>query len=190
LTAIGPPVALAQAWQIALVAGLAACEAVRKVASGVVDARVRFPNDVTSGGRKLAGVLVETVSAAPPANVIPLIGIGINVRAAPLPPEVAAIATSLEAETGEACLVEDVEAVLLRQMTLRWEEWLYGDFAATLARWKPLADSEARRVFIIEGHPVSCRVCDIEEDGAVLLETPAGGIRRVPAAAVVLGEET
>jgi BirA family biotin operon repressor/biotin-[acetyl-CoA-carboxylase] ligase len=178
LTAIGPPVALTDAWQIALVAGLAACEAVRKVASEAVDARVRFPNDVIVGGRKLAGVLVEM------AGAVPLIGIGINVRAAPLPPEVAAIATSQEVEMGQACDVTAVEAVLLRQLTLCWEEWTFGGFAATLARWKPLADPHARRVFLLDGgrRAVSCRVCNITDDGVVLLETPAGAICRVPAA--------
>ena len=184
LTAIGPPVALADAWQIAFVAGLAACDAVREIAPAL-DARVRFPNDVIAGGRKLCGVLVETVGA-----LTPLIGIGINVRAAPLPPEVAAIATSLEAETGAACEVAAVEAVLLRQLTLCWEEWTVGGFAATLARWRPLADPDARRVFVLNGRLASCRVCDIRDDGVALLETPTGAMCRMPAAAVILGEET
>ena len=182
LTAIGPPIAPNVAWQIALVAGLAACEAVRKAASPL-DARVRFPNDVTIGGKKVAGVLVETVAA------VPLIGIGINVRAALLPPEIAVLATSLEAAAGTVFDVAVVETVLLGQLSLAWDEWTWNGFSATLARWKPLTDLEARRTFLLDGCPTRCRVTDLSEDGALTLETDEGAWHKLPASAIILGDD-
>jgi len=182
LTAIGPPVAPNAAWQIALVAGLAACEAVRKSAPHL-DARVRFPNDVTIGGKKVAGVLVETVAA------VPLIGIGINVRAAPLPPEIAVYATSLEAAAGTVFDVAAVESALLRQLSLAWDEWTWNGFPATLARWKTRSDPDARRTFVLDGRPTRCRVTDLAEDGTLTLETDEGAWHELPASAIILRDD-
>ena len=78
MTAIGWPVATHEAWQIALLAGVAAAEGVRAVTS--LPAGVRFPNDIYLAGRKLGGILVETVPHPKQGFVTPLVGIGINVN--------------------------------------------------------------------------------------------------------------
>ena len=191
LTAIGASVPAAAAWQLALVAGLAVCEAVRKIAPSL-DARVRFPNDVTVNGRKLCGVLIETLPASAPSAVIPLIGVGINVRAAPLPARLAARAVSLEQATDGVCRdIAVVEAAVLRQLSLCWDEWALCGFEATLVRWKALADPAAARAFRLDpdGPPVVCRVCDLRPDGTLVLETPQGGVHELPGTSVVLGED-
>lgn len=183
LTAIGSPVDAVNAWQIALVAGLAVAEAVIAVAG--VPARVRFPNDVLVGGAKLAGVLVETTPGEG-GRVVPLIGIGVNVNIAEFPPEMADAATSLERATGIRRDVVGVERAVLRQLDLRWREWARDGFAATLAAWKPLLDPDARRTFLLDGAPIVCRVRDLAPDGVLVVETMDGAVRTLPAAAVFL----
>jgi BirA family biotin operon repressor/biotin-[acetyl-CoA-carboxylase] ligase len=185
LTAIAPPVAAADAWQISPVAGLAVAEGVNEVAS--VPARVRFPNDVLAGGLKLAGVLVETM---PPADgrVVPLIGIGINVNTAEFPPPVRALATSLFRLTGVGHDVASVETALLRRLGALWQEWEQGGLACLLARWKALLDPGARRTFLMDGRPVVCRVLDLAPDGTVTVQAVAGMVCKIPAAAIVLDD--
>ncbi|HYP91091.1 MAG TPA: biotin--[acetyl-CoA-carboxylase] ligase [Polyangiaceae bacterium] len=77
---------------LALCAGLAVRAAVApRVAAEVL---VKWPNDVLAGGRKLAGILVESqLSGAQIASVV--IGIGINVAQREFPAPLADIATSL-----------------------------------------------------------------------------------------------
>jgi BirA family transcriptional regulator, biotin operon repressor / biotin---[acetyl-CoA-carboxylase] ligase len=77
---------------LALCAGLAVREA---VATRVrVPALVKWPNDVLAGGRKLAGVLVESqVTGNKITSVI--VGIGINVTQTEFPEPISKIATSL-----------------------------------------------------------------------------------------------
>jgi BirA family biotin operon repressor/biotin-[acetyl-CoA-carboxylase] ligase len=69
---------------------LAVCEAVESLAP--LECRVKWPNDVWSEGRKLAGVLIE---AQPPAWAV--IGIGLNVSIEPdeFPPNLRHPATSV-----------------------------------------------------------------------------------------------
>jgi BirA family biotin operon repressor/biotin-[acetyl-CoA-carboxylase] ligase len=62
--------------QVALVAGLATCEALLGTAS-TADLRLKWPNDVLLGGRKLAGILSESVPGWRDRLVI---GIGVNVN--------------------------------------------------------------------------------------------------------------
>lgn len=78
---------------IALLAGLAVHEAVLRAAPHA-DVRCKWPNDVIVDGRKLAGVLVEAVTAGSRVEAI-VIGIGINVHTRIFSPDLAALATSV-----------------------------------------------------------------------------------------------
>lgn len=77
---------------LSLCAGLAVRAALaERVAEPV---RVKWPNDVWAGGRKICGILVESqVSSTQLGSVI--IGIGINVEQTRFPEELANVATSL-----------------------------------------------------------------------------------------------
>lgn len=65
--------------QVALVAGLAVCEALEGHVPGA-DLRVKWPNDVYLSGRKLCGILSESVPGHRDRLVV---GIGINVNNQP-----------------------------------------------------------------------------------------------------------
>src|SRR5262245_58426611 len=88
-----PSAAVAQL--ITLACGLAVADGVRN-ASGLVT-RLKWPNDVYAGDRKLAGILAEAGSAGGGLQHV-VVGFGINLLTASYPPEVAARATSIEQE--------------------------------------------------------------------------------------------
>ena len=71
---------------------LAVCEAVEALQPGV-ECRVKWPNDVQVGGRKLAGILIE----ARPRDDWAVIGVGLNltIESDEFPPELRDTATSL-----------------------------------------------------------------------------------------------
>jgi BirA family biotin operon repressor/biotin-[acetyl-CoA-carboxylase] ligase len=77
---------------VTLALGLAVQEAISQVCNAMAD--LRWPNDLMIGGRKCAGILTQL-----DGNRV-LAGIGINVNHTFLPPELAAIATSLRLATG------------------------------------------------------------------------------------------
>lgn len=95
---------------LSLCAGLAVRAAVAtRVAAPVL---VKWPNDVLAGGRKLAGILVESqISGAKIASVV--IGIGINVTQTAFPAELANIATSLSLLSANAAAREELLADVL-----------------------------------------------------------------------------
>ena len=60
-------------------AGLAACEALRRLAGATApDIQVKWPNDVQFGDKKLGGILVETIRAPQGSGHIVVIGMGVN----------------------------------------------------------------------------------------------------------------
>jgi BirA family biotin operon repressor/biotin-[acetyl-CoA-carboxylase] ligase len=100
-----PDLAPAALPPVALVAGLAARRAIERRVSG---ARVKWPNDVVVGMRKIAGVLVEGAIAGKRVDHV-IVGVGINVARTEFPPELAH-ATSLARE-GATDLARDTLAL-------------------------------------------------------------------------------
>lgn len=105
---------------IPLLTGLAVAAAMRREA--LVDAEVKWPNDVLVGGRKLAGVLVERVEN-PTERAAAVIGIGINVslRRDELP---VATATSLALEgsaTTDRSLLAKAVLRALEGLLTQWQ---------------------------------------------------------------------
>lgn len=98
---------------LSLCAGLAVRAAVAtRVATPVL---VKWPNDVLAGGRKLAGILVESqISGSKIASVV--IGIGINVTQMAFPEGLAHIATSLNLLSASAAGREELLADVLQHL--------------------------------------------------------------------------
>ncbi|MGE5071819.1 MAG: biotin--[acetyl-CoA-carboxylase] ligase [Anaerolineae bacterium] len=98
--------------------GLAALAVAQHCQMLGLQAEIKWPNDVLLTGRKVAGILVESVWAGDALDAA-VVGIGLNVAAAALPPPetLAFPATSLETELGEiphrATLIREILASLL-----------------------------------------------------------------------------
>lgn len=123
-----PAVTLTDAPSLSLVVGLAVAEAVAAHAPGA-DVRVKWPNDVRAGGKKLAGVLMEaSLRGAELAWVI--VGVGINVRGAAPPAGVEDLATTVRMVRGADLSRGAVLASLCARLEERLEAFERGGFAA------------------------------------------------------------
>ena len=101
------------------VLGAEACaDAIRAVTS--LEPKLKDPNDVLIGDRKVAGVLGES----DPQRVVLGIGINVNVAAEQLPAEVRMPATSLLIETGSPVNRVELLVELLAALERRYDSWL------------------------------------------------------------------
>jgi BirA family biotin operon repressor/biotin-[acetyl-CoA-carboxylase] ligase len=117
-----------------------------------IEARIRWPNDVVVGGRKIAGVLVEARSASR-VKPLAILGVGVNltVKVAEMPPELVSIATSVAVETGSAPDQNLTARTLLRCLD-RWYRRLQEKGAGPLIRqWSRLSSTLSRRAVLSEG---------------------------------------
>jgi BirA family transcriptional regulator, biotin operon repressor / biotin---[acetyl-CoA-carboxylase] ligase len=113
-----PALPTARLPELPLVVGAAVAEAIGE-ATGL-STKVRFPNDVLIGGRKVAGILAE----AREDRVVLGIGINVNVGADELPQEVDAPATSLQLETGTRHDRAALLAAVLERLETAYDTWL------------------------------------------------------------------
>ena len=81
--------------ELTIVAGEACAEAIGRVTG--LEPRIKLPNDVLLGDRKVAGILAE----ARDGRVVLGVGINVNVEPAELPQDMPKPATSLLGELGE-----------------------------------------------------------------------------------------
>jgi BirA family biotin operon repressor/biotin-[acetyl-CoA-carboxylase] ligase len=77
---------------VTLAMGLAAAEAIENTAG--LRADLRWPNDLVLHGRKVAGILVESIPGAL------IVGVGVNVNHRAFPADIEHLATSLRIESG------------------------------------------------------------------------------------------
>lgn len=177
-----------QAGAIPLAAGLAVVRASH--ALGVTAARLKWPNDVLVGGRKLAGVLCEVRRAAGGGDAV-VIGIGLNVAHAreDFPAEIRDQATSLALEASAATL-EDAAAEVLTKLEPLWHELQEGDRGAVLAEWSRWAGHWGQWVSVRTPAGVVEGVAQrLDADGGLVLRTSAGSETTVVAGDVSTAKE-
>jgi len=162
---------------------VATAEALRRVAP--LEPRLKWPNDVLVGGRKIAGILLESRAVASSEPVL-VIGVGINLGQREFPPELAGRATSVALETGHAVDRETMLAALLEEFDA-WRARLEGEgFGPVRERWKSLSDTIGRHV-TVDG--VSGTATDLDGDDALLIDV-GDGVRRVIAGEITTDETT
>jgi BirA family biotin operon repressor/biotin-[acetyl-CoA-carboxylase] ligase len=138
-------------------AAVASCETARAFAGP--SAAIRWPNDVVSRGRKLAGVIVEGRDGS--AWVLGC-GINVNLLEADFPDDLRSASTSLRIESGAAHDRQEVLRKFLERLDRRYDEALSGDPA--LGRdWRDLSALVGRRVEISEaGTTCAGEVVDLD----------------------------
>jgi BirA family biotin operon repressor/biotin-[acetyl-CoA-carboxylase] ligase len=165
---------------ITLMAALAVCDALLKACDLRTD--IKWPNDICVNGRKLCGILVETLETE--GRTAAIVGVGINLKANSLPEMVSNVATSVESATarqpdGERVLEELIKAIGERYELLQSPQ---GD-EHTIREW--CANSSYafdRRVGVTLLHDkFEGTTRGLESDGALRVETNDGTIRIVRA---------
>lgn len=156
----------------------AASVAVARTLIGLgVEARIKWPNDILVGGRKISGVLAES-------NTIPgengprlgfvILGIGLNVN---LDPEDLGLserrAASVRGELGRDVPLAEVLSCLIPNLETMLDE--IEDFRDTLKDLRELSDTLGRRVRVRRlGEVVEGMAVDIDPEGALMLSTRSG----------------
>lgn len=110
-----PKIAPKEVAGITPLAGLAVCKAIRAYTG--LDCKIKWPNDIIVGSKKLVGILTEMSAEFDGVEYI-VTGIGINADHASFPKEIAHKATSIFIETGIhidkneflACVINQIES--------------------------------------------------------------------------------
>lgn len=149
---------------VSLALGVAVAKAVRGLYG--VDAKLKWPNDVLVGGKKLAGVLVESIVEGSEVCFL-LAGVGINVNNELLPP-VCESATSIRELLGNP-----VPRVPLLLRTLKEIDTVYAQLHSGL---RDVVLNEWRALSVTLGRPVCVDTHDGKYEGLAVDVDCSGGL--------------
>ncbi len=157
---------------IPLLAGCAAARAIKGVSG--LNARVKWPNDIMFNGKKMAGILSESILHEGDRWVI--VGIGIDVNN-PVQEgyDFSDISTSIREETGKVHDLEELRVQLICEFERLYNMAESGKDTEVLNEWRGMADTLGKKVSInrISGE-INGIARDIDGTGALILEIAPG----------------
>lgn len=167
-------------------AAVSVAEALREVTG--LEARIKWPNDVRIGARKIAGILGEFRGGEPQIREL-VVGFGVNVnqRSTDFPPDLGDRATSVRMERGAAVDRAPILAAILEGFERRYARMLRQGPADLLGEWAGLSAVAPGDLVRVEGPGGRSegRLRGVDEEGALLLEGSGGIALRVPFGEIV-----
>jgi BirA family biotin operon repressor/biotin-[acetyl-CoA-carboxylase] ligase len=152
------------------------------------DLRLKWPNDVLVDGRKISGILLES-SATPDAKLAWLIiGVGINV--ANVPDAVANTGTCLH-DLGSRDIDAEICLAGFAGHLWRWlTVWREQGFGPVRTAWLERCGALGQTLRVRVGREqFDGKFENLDDDGALILQLPDGGARRVTAGEVFFAEQ-
>lgn len=181
-----PAIPLRTAPELSFVAAVAVADALAAVVPGPHRVALKWPNDVLLDGAKISGLLLETATAGPGVGkgageglAFVVLGIGINVASHPSDARYGAIDL---AAAGIAIGVGSMLETLVHHLTVWLARWQADGFAPVRAAWLLRGHGRGAPIDVRVGNTlISGSFRDLDGDGAMILDTPGGGHRRITA---------
>jgi BirA family transcriptional regulator, biotin operon repressor / biotin---[acetyl-CoA-carboxylase] ligase len=174
-----PKLPPARAPQITLMAAVALAETLQSFLP--IPASIKWPNDITVNGKKLAGILTEVNCGSESVEFV-ILGIGVNVNYPVdlMPEEIRQRATSVLVERQNKVSREDLLWRLIQDMERCYGEIEENGFAPLAPRWEAYFGWRGQRVRVeLLDQVMFGKARGIDHDGALLLEDDHGGLQRV-----------
>lgn len=154
-------------------AALAVCDTIKKTTQ--LDAKLRWPNDITISGKKVAGILIDISMEAERINYA-VVGIGINANV-----DSSAISsylekgikvTSLSDELGHKTNILDLTKVILERLEYYYMELKRCAPNTIIEEWKKNSDILYQKVAVTQNNrTIQGIAADVNDDGSLLVRT-------------------
>jgi BirA family transcriptional regulator, biotin operon repressor / biotin---[acetyl-CoA-carboxylase] ligase len=186
-----PSCSVQHAAGLALVAGVAAIDAIRAAKAGASPPalRLKWPNDILIGSAKVGGILIESTSQGSREALTVVIGVGINLATAPS--DLAGAAASLSAH-GIVLSAREALSLLAEAMDTWLKVWDEGaGFDRVRAAWLERAGPVGEPLTVRGGEgSIEGRFAGLSPDGALLITGADGHERRIRFGDVTLAGRT
>lgn len=159
---------------ITLMASIAVCEALEEFSKKPIW-RIKWPNDLYVGDRKLGGILTE-ISGEPDRVNFVVVGIGINVTGTPATLDAKAI--TFEEACGQTADRNLLAAAILTALERHYALFKKTGFASLANRWNQLSCVNGRQILVeTAGQSFRGKARGVNEDGCLGVRDEAGDLR-------------
>jgi BirA family transcriptional regulator, biotin operon repressor / biotin---[acetyl-CoA-carboxylase] ligase len=169
-----PRISTSKIMLLPFAAALAVCEAIKKTTQ--LDAKLRWPNDVTISGKKVAGILIDISMEAKQIDYA-VIGIGINANvdssAISSHLERSIKVTSLSDELGHNTSILGLTKVILEKLEYYYMELEHCAPHTIIEEWKKNSDILHHKVAVMQNNNRTIQgiATDVKDDGSLLVRT-------------------
>jgi BirA family biotin operon repressor/biotin-[acetyl-CoA-carboxylase] ligase len=181
-----PEIGAEEALKITLTTAVAVAKTLRKLYG--LNAEIKWPNDVLVDGKKVCGILTEAKLTGKEVNFI-VVGVGINANftTQTLPKELQTATTTLEDVLGKKVDKERLICGLLKEFEDHYNLFKEEEYGKLLDEWRGMAGILGKEVEITGfGESFRCKVVDVNESGALIVELKNGERRRILAGDVTV----
>ena len=172
-----PPLPMSDVHLLTLVVACGVARAIESMVGVQID--IKWPNDLFSGERKVAGILLEIGGTQDVVDWV-VVGIGINVNTdlSELPATVSRTAGSLKSASGTAVDRNELLARVLLQLDVEYTAALASGFARALDGFRDRDYLLGREISVqTKDGPVPGRAAGISERGALIMQLPQQEVR-------------
>ena len=176
--------------QLSFVTALAVYEMLRPIIPDTDQSmRIKWPNDILHRGRKLCGILVQTEATEKPGHLGVVIGLGMNLRVAPILEGYLTVA--LKEISPEA---KNIDAVaLLHKLNGHLDGvldlWRSKDFSDIAKAWLKRAYGRDRLVSVTQdGVSLSGRITGLDDFGGLQIESADGQVHTITGGDITYGD--
>lgn len=157
---------------ITLAAGYGVCLAVREYTG--LDARIKWPNDVIIGRKKICGILTEMTAQTDRVDYV-IIGIGINVNHECFPEEISSKAGSIYLESGKKTDRNDFFRCVIRKLDEVISSYLVSFSPVDLSDFRSLCATLGQTVSLERNHcTVTGTAVDLTPSGELIIRDSSG----------------
>ncbi len=158
---------------LSFTAALAVCDAIKKTTH--LDPKLRWPNDVTISGKKVAGILIDISMEAERINYA-VVGVGINANVDSL--EISSNLekdvkiTSLRDELGHDTNILELTKVMLERLEYYYMKLKRCPPCTIIEEWKKNSDILHQKVILMQNNRIIHGVAvGVKNDGSLLVRT-------------------
>ena len=170
-----------QAPILTLLSAVSICEAVKELTG--LDVKIKWPNDIFIGNKKLCGILTELNAEMDQIRFI-IIGIGLNINNDKK--SLITGSTSLKEETDNTFSRVSILQEILRKIEANYFIFQKSGPKVIADKWRNYALTLGRRVKVaIQKDQIEGQAVDIDTDGSLLLRKDSGIVQKITAGDVV-----
>jgi len=163
---------------IPLAAGVSIARTIRRLYQ--IDVTLKWPNDVMAGTRKIAGILTE--SSSTPDDYYAVVGFGINANNSykSMPTQLRNEMISLSDLLGSEVNIDQLMQESLKAFSQDYAKIVTNNLEDIVRDWKMLTNMLRQPILVYEDEiPFEARALDLDSDGALLIQTKDGALRRL-----------
>lgn len=176
-----PKIKAKEVSRITLAVGMAVAKALNRQLN--LNAEVKWPNDVVVNGRKVCGILTESVTCDEAVKMV-VVGIGLNadITLEKFSRSIRESATTLKEELKKEVSLEPLLCEIFYHIESEYIVLLKEGFAQVLSEWKALATFIGKHIEVtVVGRKFTGVAEDVDEDGSLIVRLSDGSAKRVMA---------